>query len=121
MGEVGVADGLAALVEHSSGRKLDTHQVRLKASKIICLQSRQEAVGAMLGRAWALHHSSGGHFGPTAFKRTGRLPKPHPCVGLSFRAWIGGPTKQAAGPDLLLQASELLEAHRAGLPMPPFP
>src|SRR4051812_43556075 len=52
MGEVGVANGLAALVEHRSGCKLDRLQMRLKASKVVRLQSRQEPIGAMPGRAW---------------------------------------------------------------------
>src|SRR4051812_49324594 len=82
MGEVGVANGLAALVEHPSGCKLDIHQVRLQASTIICVQSRQEVIGAMVGRASALHHSSGGHFGPTAFKTSGSVTKARPLRGV---------------------------------------
>src|SRR4051812_48089676 len=75
MGEVGVADGLAALVEHRSGCKLERPQMRLKASKVVRRHSRQEVIGAMLGRAWASHHSSGGHVGPFAFKTSGSVTK----------------------------------------------
>src|SRR4051794_23097176 len=90
MGEVGVANGLAALVEHPSGCKLDRLQVRLKASKVVRLQSRQEAVGAMPGGARAWHGSQVGH-GGTAFVWGSDGQR---CAGLRL-ASVRNPTQAA--------------------------
>jgi hypothetical protein len=61
MGEVGVTDSVASLVEDGASRQDHCFQVRLQVREVLRLKSRQKAVGSMVCRRSSLPHARGLH------------------------------------------------------------